>query len=386
MICKKCKREIPNVSTFCLFCGASQLPKEKKKQRRMNGMGSVSKHSTAVTRPWRAIAPEDRDGNRPLIGYFATKQEANDALLEYKRAGINNAKINITFKALYDEWAAISFKNISKQTQDNYKAAYKKCDKLYSLKFREIRTVDMQRIFDYYGFDRPSRDKDGRTVILPPMSHSSLTKIKALLTQLYDYAVQNDIVTKNYAAFITLPRAEKTSKDCFSDIELKKIEQAAYDGIPFADCILMMCYTGFRISEFLELTPFDYNPDNDTLTGGKKTNAGKNRVVPVHAKIKPYLLKWIVRKGQTIICKDDGSSYAAGYFRTKCYYPALECIGIRKLSPHATRHTMATRMAASGARPEDIQRILGHEDYEVTANTYIHQDLKSLENAIRKLG
>lgn len=75
----------------------------------------------------------------------------------------------------------------------------------------------------------------------------------------------------------------------------------------------------------------------------------------------------------------------ADSFRCRCHYPALEQIGVRRLSPHATRHTFATRLAAAGARTEDIQTLAGHEDYEVTANTYIHQDIKTLRAAIEKL-
>jgi len=42
-------------------------------------------------------------------------------------------------------------------------------------------------------------------------------------------------------------------------------------------------------------------------------------------------------------------------------------------------------MAAAGARPEDIQKIMGHADYSMTANTYINQDDAALKAAIEKL-
>ena len=55
------------------------------------------------------------------------------------------------------------------------------------------------------------------------------------------------------------------------------------------------------------------------------------------------------------------------------------------LTPHSARHTCGTMLSAGGARPEDIQRILGHEDYSVTANTYINQDITALTEAIKKM-
>ncbi len=86
-----------------------------------------------------------------------------------------------------------------------------------------------------------------------------------------------------------------------------------------------------------------------------------------------------------IICTDDGNSYTADKFRREFYYPALATIGIRRLSPHAPRHTFATKFSAAGARSEDIQTLAGHDDYEVTANTYIHRDINALRAAIERL-
>lgn len=56
-----------------------------------------------------------------------------------------------------------------------------------------------------------------------------------------------------------------------------------------------------------------------------------------------------------------------------------------ELTPHSARHTFGTKMAAAGAWPEDIQRILGHADYSMTANTYITQDVTTLKSAVELL-
>lgn len=360
------------------------------KYKRENGSGSVYKRKDLKHRPWIAATPAelstDASGKlittQQIIGHYATEREAKDALDEYRRNP--TTKLNITLDELHAEWMEIAYRSISKQTKDNYDACWLKLEPLYKYKFREIRTAQMQRIIDTYASERECIDKNGNKLTLPAMSGSTLSKIRALLTQLYDYAIQNDIVNKNYAKFVVLPKVEKTKKDCFTELEVEKIKQAA-GKIPFADVILMMCYTGFRVSEFLELTRFGYDASANTLVGGKKTAAGTNRTVPVHSIIKPYLDTWAAKNGTTIICREDGTPYPVKYFREKCYYPALEAIGVRKLTPHATRHTFATRLAAAGARTEDIQALAGHEDYEVTANTYIHQSIDTLRNAIEKL-
>lgn len=371
----------------------------KRSIKRENGMGSVYKRGDVRARPWVAVAParyelDVKTGRsravREKLGTFATAQEAKDALEMFRQNP--TTKVNITFSGVYGEWSTIAFRTISKQTRDNYTAAYAKFSTLYNEKFRELRTGQYQAVIDYYsapfpavGKDgKPKLDKTGKPILSPALSFSSLSKMKAMLTQLYDYAMQNDIVHKNYASFLTLPKHEKTAKDCFNAQELQKIEDAA-GVIPHADSILLMCYTGFRIAEFLELRPESYDPDNRTLTGGKKTDAGRNRVVPVHPRVQPILDKKLAMGGETIICDEEGKPFTPDKFRRQCYYPALDALGVRRLTPHATRHTFATRLSAAGARVEDIQALAGHEDYEVTANTYIHQDIATLRRAIEKM-
>lgn len=138
--------------------------------------------------------------------------------------------------------------------------------------------------------------------------------------------MQNDIVIKNYATFVTLPKAETKEKVPFSDLDLQRIDAAAKAGIMYADLILIMCYTGWRINEFLALTPFSWNSTNHTLRGGEKTEAGKNRVVPVSDKIMPYLQKWLDKGGPTIVCHEYNGKLVpvtARYFRENGTTPHL---------------------------------------------------------------
>lgn len=54
---------------------------------------------------------------------------------------------------------------------------------------------------------------------------------------------------------------------------------------PDIDLILIQCYSGWRPRELCYLRLDDVDLNARTFTGGLKTNAGKNRIVPIHPRI-----------------------------------------------------------------------------------------------------
>lgn len=370
------------------------MPRQTKYRKRENGNGSVYKRSDIVHRPWYAATPAISDPEtgkvaREIIGHYATRAEALEALMAYNQAPTK--KIRSTFEDLYIEWKTINFKKLSKSMQDCYSAAYKKLRPIHKKIFKDIRTADMQKIIDYYEDEHCELDENGKKVrdesgnekIRAPLSYSSLHHMVVLLGLVYAYAMQNDVVNKDYSKFIVISIDKSVEKQAFTEIEVKKIEKAAEDGVQYADLILIMCYTGYRISEFLGLTKFNYKPDENVFAGGgNKTEAGRNKIVPIHPKIKPYIEIHVAKNGKTIFCKENGKPFSSKEFREKVYYPTIEAIGIRNLTPHATRRTFATRAAAAGVRPEDLIRMMGHTDYKIDTDSYIKQESQTLVSAI----
>ncbi len=348
-----------------------------------NGFGTVYKISKKGRRkPWIArvtvgweLVTNKKTGKEKLkqiyqtIGYFETKQEGLDALI-LNRINPVSPKANITLKELYEEWSATKFEYISKSTKDNYKAGWKHLSKFQNIKFKELRTAHLQSIIDQ------CRKND--------MSRSSMEKIKAVATMLYDYAIQNDITNKNYAEFIKLPKSDKEEKERFTELELKTMEKFA-DTIEWVDTILILNYTGLRISEMLGLTKFNIDLENMIIKGGIKTEAGKNRCVPIHPKIQKYVKAWYDKDGDYLICNSEGKQIDKDNYRKRIYYPALEKLKIRKLTPHCCRHTFCSRLRDAGADTKSIQELAGHSKYSFTSDIYTHIDIDALKTAINKI-
>lgn len=338
-----------------------------------NGSGSVYRLKGRRRRPWiaRVTTGWTSTGKQlfQTIGYYETKREGLEALALHRVRPVS-PKAKITLGELYEEWAAAKYEYITRATADNYRAAWLYLARYQDETFRELRTTHIQGIIDAC-----HRDK---------LSRSTLEKIRTVAVMLYKYAMENDIVDRNYASFTKLPKTEKNEKSRFSDLEIRRIEAAA-GSVPWADTILILIYTGMRISELLNLTKFNVDLDAGLITGGVKTDAGRNRVIPIHPKIMPLVRAWYDRGTDYLITGERGGRLTPKRYREKMYYPALEQLGVRRLTPHCCRHTFASLMAAAKVDPLLIQRIIGHSDYSTTANTYTHPDVEALQTAIQSI-
>jgi integrase len=317
-----------------------------------------------VTKGWE-LSGESVRQIREIVGYYETKKAARAELDAYLQLPVERPRI--TLRELYEEWSAVKYPNIGKSTADNYRAAWKRLEPLGALVVKDLRTAQMQKAIDDNAH----------------MSKSSLEKIKTVIYMLMDYAMQNDIVHKNYAAFLALPKKDANHRDVFNDLEIQTLFNN--DDDPWVQSILILIYTGFRLSEMLSLTRFNADLDNGVLIGGVKTEAGRNRAVPIHPRIMPYILVWLDKGGDTIICNTFGHKFTLKNYRVQYYYPTLERLGIRRLPPHSCRHTLGTMLDRAGAPTTATQKILGHADYSTTANIYTHPDFVALKNAMELL-
>lgn len=402
---KRCNKELQDDFAFCPYCGKNQTDSKPTVRRRMKGTGSIYLRKDNKSKPYAAAS--SITGKQVYLGSFATKKEAANALQEYEYNPVSC--YNITFEGLHAKWLKTkAYDKLGKSVKSNYASAWVKLEPLHKHKFRNLRASDYQYIIDYY--DNPHHevgaggklkylDKAGKGTyrvtsepkICEGLGYSALHKVKCLLTTLYTFAMKEDIVSKNYATFIELPEQEETTATRFTEVQLELIKQNV-GKVPYMDYIYIMCYVNFRVSEFLELTPDRYKVTNSGIhyfVGGKKTDAGKDRIVPIHPKIQSLVQRCIENGGETIFCRthaDFGKAMNKDYFLKYCFRPAMQAIGLGNgYTPHSCRRTFSTRMSAAGAREEDIIALMGHTDYKVDIDHYIIQEVDTLYKAIKLL-
>ena len=362
MLCRKCKKEILEGSKFCNFCGTKQVY-EKSAKKRGNGQGCAFKMPDGRWMAEVTLGYDEVDGKmkrkRVTKSGFATKKEALDYLpnLQQKVTEIDKS---IKFKDLYKKWMDRHSEKVGKSTINCYKSAYKYFTSLYYVEIAKIKTEHLQKCID-------------------ECPHGKRTKenMKALGTSLCRYAMQLDIVDRNYAEYIYIHKGEQAEKVAFTSEQLKLMWDNV-DNVPNLKYVLTLCYTGMRLSEMLGALTKDYNEQDGYFITGVKTDAGKNRVITISPKIRPFFSDF--GKEKHLFTNLDAKK-----FRTELYYPALQALGLDELdekgdhiyTPHCCRHTFATLMKNVDAPPTDKQKLIGHAKFEMTAH-YTHTDIGSL--------
>lgn len=352
--CIKCREEIPAGGSYCPFCGKKQIPEKRKALKRTNGMGTVYKLQGRRKRPWVAAK------NKVIIGYYEKKQEAQEALERLAGKDLTE-RYNMTFKEVFEEWKKEHYKEIDSSSIRSYDRAYDVFESLHDKKFRTLRTSDFQAVIDQH----------------MNKTHSTVSKYKHLITQMSRWAMREEICTTDFACFVRVPEKVKKEKEIFSEDDIKKLEK---DGSESARIILMLLSTGMRIGELFSLLVKDCH--EKYVVGGEKTDAGRDRVIPIRKEGREHFSYFMEHAKGDLLLSGHAGEHDQNNFRKREYYPLLERLGIEKKTPHATRHTYATRAVKEGTKPELLQLILGHEDYSTTINTYTHIDPETLIAAV----
>lgn len=337
--------------------------------RSPNGYGSVVKLSGKRRKPYAVRKTVGFDERAypiyAIIGYYATRKEAMTALGDYNHDPYDIDLSKITLKELYEKWSKTELPKLGNSLQSAHKAAYNYCKKLENTEYKSIRKYQMQECIDNCG-----------------KSGSTQTNIRNLWSTLDKYAYDMDIISKCYSANLTTTQTEAIIQRVpFTKEEIQNIESHA--GEQFYDETLFMLYTGCRVSEMLTVRSDNINLEERTLTLGVKTEAGKNRIIPIHKKLIPIIRSHI------------GAEYLFDYKRSAKAKNPEKALVIwflhrwDKLFPnhdtHDCRHTFRSALDNTDANKVCINLIMGHASPDIGERVYTHKTVSDLIEVIDML-
>lgn len=337
--------------------------------KRSNGNGSIYKEKRNSRKPYRVVVTigwDEHTGKqiRKTLGYYPTQQQANKALANYLDTPYDLELSNITFEDVYSKWSESKFSTIGNSAKLGYISAFSNVSKLHSMKMRDIKTKHLQQAIDSC-----------------LKGYATKRKIKYLYGQIFAYCMQNDIITKDYSKYVNIGQATtKSKREPFSNKEIEKL-WLHVDDFEYIDTILIMIYSGFRIGELLTLKIENIDLQNKTMTGGLKTNAGKNRLIPIHPKILPLIEKRYSKKQKFLILNSKGKKMTYDNYYKEKFIPIMEQLNMEH-RPHDCRHTFASLLSTANANTTAIKKMIGHESYATTEKIYTHKDIEELRKNV----
>lgn len=332
--------------------------------RNPNGYGTVAKLSGNRRRPYIVKKVSGwKDNGQPIydiIGYAETREAGNILLAQYNHEPWDVDKIKMTLDELFQLWKETKALKLKRASQRSLFSAYKHCVKLSHMTYKQIKAYQMQDTIDNCG-----------------LSYSTQAAIKALWGHLDKFALELDISSKNFASLLVCESVPETNRKPFSDEEVNTVWE--HQDEPWVDTILILLYSGWRISELFNLKPSDIDLDAGTMTGGPKTEAGKNRIVPIHPKIRPFIEKRLSEGGVRLIM-DNGKAVSMSQYR-KYWTTMMERFEM-KHTPHECRHTFRTRLDSAGANTKCMDLLMGHTSKDTGNRVYTHKTVNELKATI----
>lgn len=335
-----------------------------------NGYGSVYKISGARRKKFgvRITAGWTDDGKQKYknIGYFEKRQEAILALAEYNRDPYNIDGRNLTFAEVYEKWRAERFTEIRQTTQGGYQSAFKNSAPLHNMLFKDIRKEHLQSCLDNSG-----------------LAAATQKLLKNLHTQLFKYAIEHDIVTKNYSSLTKIKAARKPSKrSVFTPDEIAVLYENQSNKI--ARTVIVLLYTGMRVSELLDMEKANVDLERKIMIGGNKTAAGRNRIIPISDRILPIVSDFMQAEGDYLITSNAGGRMSYVNFLNRYWNDLMEQLGMSH-KPHDTRHTFITLMDEAGVNRTVLKMIVGHNTKKDITDHYTHKNIQNLLEAANSI-
>lgn len=295
------------------------------------------------------------------------------ALAEFNRNPYDLNINNITFEELYDRWSEVHFSKVSESNVKGYKASYKLCSKLYKMRFNDITIDHLQMVVDESGKNSPT-----------------LKKVKIMFGLMWDYAVLHDICTqdkRDKIKHLDISKAGNPNaldRQPFTKAQVKTLWKWK-DSSPYIRVILMLIYSGVRISELLDLKKVDVNLEEKWFRIVQaKTEAGV-RTVPINDKVLPFFEEWYnMNDCEYLLSTPDGKHFVYKNYYDSYWTPFMEQMNM-KHTPHETRHTCISLLTAQGVDDRIIKKIVGHKGQGVTQTVYTHFEIEELLEAINRI-
>jgi integrase len=350
-----------------------------------NGYGSICKVKgnrrngfiVRVTTGW------DMDGKqiRKVLGFVSSQKEGLKLLADFHSSPYDLDYKDVTFSQVWIKVEKILEELVDKDKMSysnlkGLRSAYENhCKTLYNCRVLDIKYKQLQDIINN------AKNKHNNE----ELGYSGKGYIKTVFTKVFEYSINEYElpIVKNPTERLYVGEKPKSDKHIpFTEEEISILWGLQH--IDFAKTMLIMCYTGLRPNELFITKRDNIHFEEEYFITGSKTEAGKNRIIPIHNKIK-HLIKYFLDNS-----KD--AEYPFACIIDKFNYGKFSIASNKFMSeynfdhtPYDCRHTFSTRMKQAGANEYIQKRIMGHVISDLTESVYTHRNIKELVQEVNKM-
>lgn len=405
--CPECVLQISSKALVCPHCGypiqpdaKPRPPRRSNRRRRLpNGFGQISEiKGRNLRNPFRAMVTVGKtETGRPICkplkpeSYFPTYNDAYTALMEYNKNPYDLGPA-ITVRELYEKWTEGYFKTLKADASARaIDSAWAYCSAVYDMRVMDIRARHVKGCME-----------EGTAIVRGNEQHPSAAmknKIKSLFNLMLDYALEYEIVDRNYSRTFNLSdevikevTSVKRGHIPFTDEEMERL-WSHVDDKRYVDAMLIQCYSGWRPQELGLLKLENVDLENWTFQGGMKTEAGTDRVVPIHSRIRPLVLRKYQEAeslGSKYLFNGAGGRRKNIMFTYNRYQKGFTQVRDElKLNPdhrpHDGRTHFVTAAKKAGVDEYAIKYIVGHKISDITEKVYTKREFEWLKEEIEKI-
>lgn len=406
--CYECELQVSDKAVACPHCGApsktsdqkSHRAKIRKRKRLPNGFGQITElKNNNLRNRFRVMITVGKDSyGKPICkllkpnAYFKTYNDAYNALLDYHRDPCSYEK-SITVSDLYMKWIEEYRKELKNESSlRTINAAWAYCSELYNQEIKNVRTRHLKHCIENAKITLNGEVREA--------SSGTKSRMKSVFNLLFDYALEYELTDRNYARNFSLSKEiirDKVSKTkshtSFTDREIELLWENV-ESIKYVDMILIQCYSGWRPQELCELRICDVDLENWTFKGGMKTEAGRNRVVPILKKIKglvkaKYDEAVSLDSEYLFNCTDGKRGSSLKFTYDKYGYRFDRVVKALKLNPehrpHDPRKHFVTICKKYKVDEYAIKYLVGHSISDITEKVYTDRDMEWLRKEVKKI-
>ena len=262
-----------------------------------------------------------------------------------------------------------------------------------SLTLSELNTDVLQRFIN--------NQSDNGSLKGGGLSPKTLQNMNRMIHKSLEKAIELDLIVKNYASFVEIPRIEEVEMRVLTVEEQQLLEnelKTSNEKLAFG--VYLSLTLGIRLGEVLGLRWSDIDTrkgivhirrtvnrlekldgSGTELVVGTPKSKNSLRDIPISEGYCQKLMCYWARSSQIMRKPPDDNDYllrsavggpAEPKTMQETFKRILKAAGVADANFHTLRHTFATRAIEKGADVKTLSVLLGHSDVNITLNRYAH--------------